>query len=272
MLNLLRSVLEACSILAGQSKPPQLTSNQASPSNQATTALCKLLNQRIDGFWEIARRDGWLDKLDLDRGTYQDDEKQSKFATARLALEALVILSHLETANAGQREPVTQELPPLYGLKDNKTITILCGLVARWGIGLLVPKGILPNDMQDKVEKIVEVSSDEIDGEENEEELLREMVGKIVEILVLPTQAASGGARQLQTLVLPGLMLHTLAALLYLSNSAASEDTDLKPKEALEKLLNLSVYHIRLKLLSSTKKKRKLIFDTFPAARIHRLP
>lgn len=249
----LRSILEACSILAGQTKVPP----SSSPSNDhdpaiSSSPLCQLLNQRIDGFWTIGGRDGWSSSLHLHQQSSASptNERQSKLASARLALAALGLLSDLEASSSVAKQGQDQGPPPLYGLKDNKTISILCGLIARWGIGQVLPRGILPSDMQDQkkeVEKISEIisnsDSDNDEEDESEEEMLQEMVGDIVRILLPPTsQQADGGrtAKQLQALVLPGLMLHTLAALLYLSHTSSSDKTSYpKPNEALEDLLNL---------------------------------
>ena len=74
------------------------------------------------------------------------------------------------------------------------------------------------------------------------------MVGKIVKIIMPEFKANEGSAskpaKQIQVLVLPSIMLHTLAVLLYLSHVSLNEASDLKPKEALDKLLNLYVLHI----------------------------
>lgn len=221
----LGKLLQAASVLAGQSKS---SVELVKKTNASKPELADVLAQRLSSIADNVR-----DALNLQNAPasrWQDlDESALKTWTGRYALAFLEKLHEHEqhesekqasaSSAAGTSKAAQQPPPPLFGIRDIKTIQILASLVARWNLALVLDQGILPAEMQDRVPALQVIEQEE---DERAEELQKTAEGCCA-LLLWKTPLGFRG--EIQSAVLPHLLLPTLAALLQLENTGMNATT-----------------------------------------------
>lgn len=212
-------LLQFAGILAGQIKPvAELSKKPDGTKPQLADVLAQRLASIAEDVSEAlvlpgTRPSQWHDL----------DETHLKTWTGRYALALLQQLQQYELREAEKQASASsaaesskaaqQPAPPLFGIRDIKTIQILASLVARWDLAFLLDQGILPSEMQERVPALQVIEQEE---EQRAEELKYTTEACAALLLWKSTVALKG---ELQSAVLPHLLLPTLAALLQLENT-----------------------------------------------------
>lgn len=221
----LGKLLQACNVLAGQVKAPvDLVRKQHGSKPELADVLAQRLASISDDVTEV------LSLSEPRSADWQDlDEHTLKQWTGNYALALLQELQKHElqesekrtsaSAAAGTSKAAQQPLPPLFGIRDIKTIQILASLVARWNLALLLDPGVLPSEMQERVPAI-----QAIEREEDARMQMLKIAAEACSDLLLWT-SPTGLKGEIQSAALPHLLLPTLAALLQLDNVGISATT-----------------------------------------------
>ena len=229
------AVLQAASILVGQTKTAaSVADGQARTVVGGQIQLADLLRHRIEEFFENTDI-SWENRREQDSRLLnileKDDEGRLKTLTALCALNVLLELQSCEKlekrsqySNSSQHKEAASAVAPIFGTRDIKLIQLLSSLTAKWGITSLLERGILPFEMHDKVEKLSEIATD--DEKIARSALLREVVTKTWRLLVFedtnaPVTHRPGSRMEIQGIVVPHLLLPTVAGLLYIGRTQA---------------------------------------------------
>lgn len=215
----LKELLQAASVLSGQTKP---SNELVKKPNASKPELADVLAQRLSSISTDLTA-----VLRFDSRTtppwYQLEEIEIKKWTGKYALALHQQLQQHELQEAEKRASASsvaesskaaqQPPPPLFGIRDIKSVQILASLVARWSLAALIDQGILPSEMQERVPALQVIEQD--DDERAEE--LKSVAGACSAILLWKSPLGMKG--ELQSALLPHLLLPTLAALLQLENA-----------------------------------------------------
>lgn len=214
----LAGLLEAASILAGQAK----SSNELiKKPHGGRPELGDVLAQRLSSISSDVSSTLSLDSPRA-REWHDLDEVSIKKWTGRYALALLQQLQLHEAFEAEKRASASavaetskaaQQPPaPLFGVRDIKTIQILASLVARWRLAFLIDQGVLPSEMQERVPTVQVIEEDDTQRADD----LKNVVEACCDILLWQSPLRLKG--EIQSVILPHLLLPTLAALLQLES------------------------------------------------------
>lgn len=228
----LAGLLQAASVLAGQAKP---SNELIKKTHGGKPELGDILAQRLSSISSDVSSILSLDSLRA--SDWQDlDEVSIKKWTGRYALALLQQLQLHEALEAEKRASASavaetskaaQQPPaPLFGVRDIKTIQILASLVARWRLAFLRDQGVLPSEMQERVPAVQVIEEDDTQRADE----LKTVVEACCDVLLW--QSPLGLKGEIQSVILPHLLLPTLAALLQL------ESIDIATNASASKLLN----------------------------------
>lgn len=217
----LPKLLSTANILAGQSKP----TNELVKRPGGAKLLADVLAQRLSSISDDVGK-ALLPDAATPQGCQNCDEAGLKTWTGRYALAILQQLQlHEEieaekrstaSAVAGTSKSAQQPPPPLFGIRDMKTIQILASLVARWSLASLLDQGILPSEMQERVPALQVIEQDDVQRTEE----LKATAQACSAILLWTSPLATQG--EVRSAVLPHLLLPTVAALLQLESAGSN--------------------------------------------------
>ncbi|GAA5877890.1 hypothetical protein JCM1840_002938 [Sporobolomyces johnsonii] len=224
----LKQLLAAASTLLGLSTP-----TPASLSRRPS--LASILADRLDSLRSLTL--SWPTPPPLPSDPAQLSEPQLQDATASAALHLLRLIA--ECARTPAPPPPSDPAPststarpteqgqgagaqaPMFGARDIKTLGMLAGVVARWGVGTKVKDGVLPPSAGAAVKKqdeprIREVTDSDLEYEAIREQELARCVKGLVEVLGLG-RAKGDAEKQLVGLVMPQVLLPLVAGLVQLA-------------------------------------------------------
>lgn len=218
----LKSTLAACSLLVGVAEPPpKLTSQKDS--------LSSILLRRLQGFH---------DQLGLVQLPTDPTERQLKLTTAQAASKALQLIASLveERSEPAASTSTAQNAPqaPVFGVRDVKVLSMLSGIVARWGVGLKVDEGVLPSGLVDRPPPRSKITELVEEGEDTGDPLSETVQGLLH--LTRISKDSSEGAKQLAGIVAPQVLLPLIGGLVQLGYAPTQHAEGGWAREALQQL------------------------------------
>lgn len=230
----LKTVIQAASRLVG-------VTDTASPKPKTLAAI---LSSRLDAFHSLST--SWPSTAPNPSRTTLDalSEIGLKRLTAHHALSCLLLISDKLNNNqftftstsqphASTSTSSTIPSPPLFGSRDLKVLSMLSGVIGRWGLAALVLEGVLPSSLRDGARKqksdsstssgrFSEITQEDEEEERQESKLLCEMTKSVMGVAVVDKNNNAGMTtkerQQLASIVLPQLLIPLLGALLQLGS------------------------------------------------------
>lgn len=250
----LKDIISAASYLLGITAPT--TSNQS--TSTVKDSLSSILLRRLISFRQQINK--WSSQPDLPfiSSASSYSEIEWKRITAESSLFCLILISQTisnSTSNSSNKQPHASTStsssippPPLFGSRNLKVLSMLSGVIGRWGLASKVVEGVLPQSLRDGAPRRAETSKfTEIIGEEEERDLqvefdsLNKLSREIWSIVLVSRSDNSRGGdkEQLAGIVLPQLLLPLIGALLQLGYE--KEEGEIWAQEGLGKLCSRSV-------------------------------
>lgn len=244
----LKDVITAASYLLGLTISP--TPNQS--TSTVKDSLSSILLRRLISFKQQINEWSTQPHLPSLSFTTNSSELELKRITAESAIFCLLLISENisnSSSNSSNNQPYASTStssippPPLFGSRDLKVLSMLSGVIGRWGLASKVVEGVLPQSLRDGAPKRAETSKfTEIVGDEAERDLKAEFdslnrLSKEIWSIVLISRGDSsrgGDKEQLAGIVLPQLLLPLIGALLQLGYE--KEEGEIWAQEGLGKL------------------------------------
>lgn len=188
-------------------------------------SLESLLRHRIVAFLAASNLD---QPPELVTQTEEDLKRTTATYAASIISQTADLARHDSTTPRPSTSTATAPPPPLFGARDTKVLSMLSGVVGRWGIAARVQDDILPASIKDRTKRTPPTSTDkgsrftEIVEEEEEGddsgEGLEEIVKVVLDVVLLPKGVhRDSGSGQLAALVLPQLLLPLFGSLVQLA-------------------------------------------------------